>query len=266
MTAQTIDTGHPLELGEQGYSTMPDGLTPAERHAYHVGFARGERAYMKKNGGPGVVHDGAAPAAGSAAHKMLARTLAESGRAYRIARHPQAHKGGMAAIGAYLRKCDKVRALGAGYDVTPGAPARLSEIIDPMAPAKPASKAPRKTRKPAARIIGGEKPAAPVTEPVDVVTAARESGRLTVVHVTDTPGSDHGITAEDLAAAGIPGGRVERVTPESVPAPMPKMSHAARKASNRELAAAMRAAGVKVTADTWTAAKSGADLATLVGV
>lgn len=45
--------------------------------------------------------------------------------------------------------------------------------------------------------------------------------------------------------------------PDAVPAPMPRMRRAARKASNRELAARMRAAGVPITAESWAAAKAG---------
>lgn len=47
------------------------------------------------------------------------------------------------------------------------------------------------------------------------------------------------------------------VVPATVPAPMPRMTRAARQASNRELAAAMRAAGIKVTPENWAAAKAG---------
>lgn len=67
------------------------------------------------------------------------------------------------------------------------------------------------------------------------------------------------------AAVARPAVVVEVATPAvevvaesvTVPEPMPRMTRAARKASNRELAAAMRAAGVAVTAETWAAAKAG---------
>lgn len=210
MTAQQVDYVPAPVLGDMGYSTMPEDLTPAERHAYHKGFDRGDRAHMKANGGPGMVHDGDAPAPGTAAHKLLARTLAESHRAYRIARHDKAHKAGMAAVRAYLRKRGQLE--------------RVAEIVDPLAPVKV---------KPAARV---KRKAAPVKP--DILAAGIESGRVII------------------AAVGAP------AAPAEIPAPMPNMTRAARKASNRELAAAMRAAGVKITAESWEAAKAG----TLAGV
>lgn len=195
MTAQTTETRAELAPGDMGYATLPTGLTTAETIAYHKGFTRADRAFVKSTGGPGVVHDGDAPAAGTAARRMLAQTLAENGRAYRLARHDKCHRAGMAAVRSYLRKI--------------GATDRLAELETP----KPARKV---TRKPAAR-----KPRA-------------------------------------LAAVKTPAPVVaETVTPETVPAPMPKQTHAAKKASNRELAAAMRAAGIKITADSWAAAKAG---------
>lgn len=61
MSAQTIDTPRTLALGDLGYSTLPEGLTGPETHAYRVGFDRAARRYSKANGGPGVVHDGRTP-------------------------------------------------------------------------------------------------------------------------------------------------------------------------------------------------------------
>ena len=48
--------------------------------------------------------------------------------------------------------------------------------------------------------------------------------------------------------------------PATVPAPMPAMTRAARKASNRELADRMRAAGLTPSGDAWRLAQSGVPL------
>ena len=202
MTAQTVETHAAPILGDLAYRTEPAGLSGAEAIAYRAGYTRGARAYAKKTGGPVVVHNGDAPAPGSAARKMLGRQLAERGRAYRVECHPIAHKAGMTALRSYLRKI--------------GATDRLGEIVDPCAPVKSSTRKPASTRKASARII-------PAPEPVET-----------------------------------PAPVVEPVTPATVADPMPRQTHAAKKASNRELAEAMRAAGVKITPDTWAAAKSGA--------
>lgn len=78
--------------------------------------------------------------------------------------------------------------------------------------------------------------------PVDIVAAAVDSGRMIVVSVG------------------------EPVAPATVPAPMPAMSYAARKASRRELAATMRAAGIKPDGVAWQLARSGVDLADIPAI
>lgn len=155
-------------LGDLGYDTMPRGLTVPEVQAYRKGYASGARAHMRKYGGPGVVHDGAAPAPGTAARTMLARTLEENGRAYRVASHPGAHAAGMRAVAAYLRKVDKLRAMSAdcdGVEFTPAAPARL-ELIAP------------KVRKSAARKRPAVAPAPVVAAVPDVAPKLRRTSKL----------------------------------------------------------------------------------------
>lgn len=51
-----------------------------------------------------------------------------------------------------------------------------------------------------------------------------------------------------------------RTTPATVPAPMPPMSRAARKATRRELAATLRAAGIRPEGDAWREACAAAGL------
>lgn len=216
MTAQEIETYVVPVLGDMGYSTMPANLAPVEQLAYRKGFARADRAYLKASGGPGVVHDGDAPAAGSAARRMLAQTLAEQGRAYRIARHDKCHAAGMTTVRSYLRKV--------------GATDRLEELT-----AKPARK------------IATRKPRAVKSVPVVTAPAPVDNGPAVVESRRAMFGALGWSTTPPVAS------------PVDVPADVmtyPQL-RAARKASNRELAAAMRAAGVTITAETWTAAKAG---------
>lgn len=126
---------------------------------------------------------------------------------------------------------EEVRAAGAAYDLEHGEPRQLAAHKAGMASLRKfwtvnglESRAERYGPVKATR-----KPRKPAAVP-DVVGAAVESGRVAVIHVTE---------------------------PVTVPAPMPEMTRAARKASNRELAAAMRAAGTPITPETWAAAKSG---------
>lgn len=79
--------------------------------------------------------------------------------------------------------------------------------------------------------------------PVDIVAEAVDSGRVILVSVGAEP-----------------------VAPEIVPAPMPAMTRAARKASRRELAATMRAAGIKPDGLAWQLARSGVDLADIPAI
>lgn len=188
-------------LGDLGYDTMPHGLTVPEVHAYRKGYASGARAHMRKYGGPGVVHDGAAPAPGTAARTMLARTLEDNGRAYRVASHPGAHAAGMRAVAAYLRKVDKLRAMSAdcdGVEFTPAAPARL-ELIAP------------KVRKSAARKRPAVAPAPVVAAVPDVAPKLRRTSKLEPCEV---PAPD---VVDTMRAAG----RLELVRVPAVPEVMP---------------------------------------------
>lgn len=145
--------------------------------------------------------------------------------AYRVARHAPAHKAGMSALRSYLRKT--------------GQTARLEEIRDPLAPVKAAGKA--KTSRKAAK-------------PSDVLAAGIESGRVVIIDATPAAR----ILGEPDPAP------VEPAEPTTVPDPLPAQTWAARKQSRRELAAAMRAAGIKPAGEAWERAKSGTPLAELV--
>jgi hypothetical protein len=200
-------------LGDLHYDTMPANLAPDEVLAYRRGFDRGARTYTRKNGGPGIVHAAGttAPAVGTAEHRTLVAELAANGRAYRAERHAPAHKAGIASVKSYLRKCGRLE--------------RIAEIVDPCAPVK----APRKPRKLAA-----------VPAPVE----------------TAKPAESVDVPASDVLAAGVESGRVAIVTvdvpaPATVPAPMPAMTWQARKATRREIAAKLRAAGIRPAGEEW---------------
>lgn len=93
--------------------------------------------------------------------------------------------------------------------------------------------------------------------PVDIVAEAIESGRMVVVNV-DTGAAyvaPVGATLPDPADVGP-------VAPETVPAPMPRMTRAARKATRREIAATMRAAGIRPEGEAWREACAAAGLVT----
>jgi hypothetical protein len=60
----------------------------------------------------------------------------------------------------------------------------------------------------------------------------------------------------NLAPVDVPAAPTATV-PDTVPAPMPRMTRAARRISNRDLAARMRAAGIAITPESWAAAKAG---------
>lgn len=122
MVAQTIERTEtrPTELTDQ-----PAGLTAPESSAYVRGYSRGCLAYVRKHGGPSMVLEGPAPAAGTPARRQLAAQLREITTAHLIERHPAAHRAGMAA----LRK----------YRKTHG-------IAEPVAPAAPRKTSPRNPR------------------------------------------------------------------------------------------------------------------------
>lgn len=67
----------------------------------------------------------------------------------------------------------------------------------------------------------------------------------------------------EILAAGVDSGRVLLVAvgaPETVPAPMPAMTRAARKATRREIAATLRAAGIRPEGSAWRDACAAAGL------
>lgn len=129
MVAQTVEpitrdaVADRLAYARRG---MPTGLTRFERDDYDRGFSAGLTFYARKHGGPGIVHDGAAPAAGTAARRALGIELAERGRAWREEAFTTAHRRGMSA----LRKGQRSRG--------------LEESADPLA-ARTARRRPRKS-------------------------------------------------------------------------------------------------------------------------
>lgn len=111
---------------------MPAGLDTPARLAYRLAYNRACLAYVRKNGGPGVVHDGDAPAAGTAARRALGRELARLTREHEIARHPAAHRAGMTAA----NKSRKVRGLDPiGKPAGRKAPAAPVVVPAPVTPA-----------------------------------------------------------------------------------------------------------------------------------
>lgn len=105
---------------------------------------------------------------------------------------------------------------------------RLAEIIDPLAAVKA----------PAARKVRAVKPAT-------VKAPAKREARAVKPAPVETPAP---------------------LEPAAVPEPMPAQTWAARKASRRELAAAMRAAGLTPSGQTWELAKAGTPIADLAGL
>lgn len=148
-------------------------------------------------------------------------------------------------------------------------------------------KAPR-VRKSAARKIASV-PDVVAVESVDVVAPAAEVGRVTVTTVGRdgkvrksrklSPAdcapvaalvtcpecgtvNESGEMCEQCARPAMPDDAPADVVtaPETVPAPMPRMTRAARKATRRELAASMRAAGIRPEGDAWREACAAAGL------
>lgn len=79
-------------------------------------------------------------------------------------------------------------------------------------------------------------------------------GRVTMRELHGAPPA---VELEPVEIPAAPAREVPPAVPATVPAPMPRQTRAARKESNRELAAAMRAAGLAITPDAWEAAKAG---------
>lgn len=288
MSAQQLErvATAPAVLGDMGYSTLPAGLTPPEELAYRRGFDRADRAYLKASGGPGVVHDGDAPAPGTAARRMLAKTLEANGRAYRIARHDKCHAGGMSAVRAYLRKTGQMYRI---EELAPVQGARKTR----RAPAVPVPvPVPVETPAPVVKLRKGSK-LVPCPgharyweslTPTDRFKNACEGGNgdsaCTGGQCTLTAGTDR-YTA-DLAARGpvplseLNGVPVEPLepatpvdmtsTPASLPDPLPSQTWHARKQSRRELAAAMRAMGLQPAGQAWELAKRGTPLADILAM
>lgn len=223
MVAQTAE---PLTRPNH-YRDMPAGLEPRDALAYRVGYGRGCLTYTRKHGAPVAVHDGPAPAAGTAARKMLGRELTAGMRVFELERHPAAHRAGMSA----LTKARKARGLDAVADPTKA----------------PAGKAPRKVP---ARKLAAVPDVAPA--PVDETPApkARKAparkprkaiGEIVVIPVTAAPVS--------VTLAPVPDAASVSVEPATAP-------WNTRRAARRALAAAMRERGENPSdLAAWNAAK-----------
>ena len=257
-----------LTLGDLGYETLPDGLRLEEIHAYRRGWDAAARTYLRKHGGPAVVHsdDDKAPAPGSAAARMLAQTLAANARAYRVETHALYHKRGMSALRTYLRKTGQL--------------ARLAELVDPMAPTKAPRKAPARkaaSKAPApdvAPVVADVAPTAPAAG--DIVAAGVATGRVHIVTVSDqrpadvAPVVDHSATvARDVAAADS--GQLDELlsqaraigaqTRADLVGDAPILwQH--RKPLRRATAEQLRAAGLEPRGAVWDAATAAAGLVT----
>lgn len=237
MTVTTLERpSAALTIGDMAYSTIPPELDGLEAIHYWRGFERAEKAFAKKHGRPGVVHDGRAPRPGTPEHDALGAELAALGRAYREAMRPIAHAAGMRAVAKLWRER--------------GLEHRAGEITDALAPVKAPRKRATVKPKPAAveSVPAPVESAAPVTvetiaaaapsaEAAATVRAAADSGRLVVLHV------------------GKESPRESEAPAESEPAPEESAAYwagvRARKALRRELAAAMRARGLEPRGEKW---------------
>lgn len=188
----------------------PHGLGVEARMIYDRAYSRAAIAYARKHGGPAVKLDKLGTDHTPAERAKLAPVLAARTTEHVLERHPACHRSAMTALNKYRR----------------------ARGLEPLAdPAKPAAA----TRKPAARKLAAvpdvapAKPAAKRREPAapagDVVAAAVESGRVSVIAVT-------------APAPLEPVAEPAPVADDARPAPR------TRKAARRELAAMLRAEGL----------------------
>lgn len=294
MTAQTITAPDTAPARLDRMADMPAGLSIPERSAYLAGYNRGLKAYVRKHGIPSLQEP--APAPGTAARRMFARRLSELVAAHDRDSHPPAHKAGMSALTRYR----KVRGIPA--DVPAGKPAAAvkaprkttrfvlcdahtgtslgrgrelarwfaegglrgactsAETMCHVIPGTDYYAAGTVSRD----LWTGNAPAdvTPEATPADVLAAGVESGRVIIM---SAPAIPEPVTREDLTAAGItPASRVERVTPEPMPAEpaaADKPANRTRRAARRQLAEDMRAAGLVPAGEAWELAKRDAGLA-----
>lgn len=217
-------------------------LTDAERITFDAARDRAWRNYMKRNGAPTIENtpvrtEDAGEHATGEHYRRLLRTdaerdairaeLAEHADAWR-AEHLEPARAAVAkaAVAAVKREHTKRTKAPAEYVASRQVATDAAWLAELERQA--AESADR------LRVLGLDKPA---RKP-----AARKS-------TTPAP------VAEPIAEPAKPAER--EVTAVTVPAPMPRMTRAARKASNRELAARMRRAGIAITTESWAAAKAG---------
>lgn len=213
--------------------TMPDTLTANEAAAYRRAYARSTQTAARKS--PAAVQHGqdGAPAPASAAGRMLARQLAGTTAANITARHDAAHRAGMTAVRKWIRDT-------AGVDTA----ARLEAIGAPARAPRKSTPAPVETTPTPAPVLTVVPPADETPAPV-VESTPRP--------VVDTPAD----AAPELSPAEIGAAHAVRV-----PAGLDYLTgRAVRRAARRELAAALRAAGIAPTGDAWTAATTAAGIA-----
>lgn len=266
-------------------------LTAAERSVYERAADKSRTAYVRKHGGPAVdvseyrtVHEGIAPAewksdaARVAAAELVHCTAAEWRSEHLEPREASARRAGETAVRKRLRELAEVFG-----DVD--AAARL-EVLAPVRKSRKAPVTVKATRPAVARKTSAAPVPVPAVETVPECGAVSPDARSLActatpghrgdhIHESDMGNVAHRWPAESPAVcysvapcgkcegcqriAALPAWTPEESAPvpDRVPAPMPRMTRAARRVSNRELAGRMRAAGVAVTAESWAAAKAG---------
>lgn len=240
---------------------MPNYLTSAERGAYSRGFDRAARAYLKANGSPSVSAATAGEWTAEDARKL--REHSTSWHATHDAtRASKCHAGGMSAVRKLHSDIVKRAAKYAALEITSAdhlatltaqadiASARLAELVTLEG---------GKVRKPATRRKAPARKLASVPDVAAVETVA--PAEVAPAEVDNSPAA---VESRRAMFAGLgwqtsaPAG--ETSTPETVPDPLPAMTRAARKATRRELAATMRAAGIRPEGQAWRDACAAAGL------
>lgn len=286
MSVATITRPAPSAPAPVTTWTMPSNLTDSERLAYRRAYSR-TMTRLEKLNPSGVSSDGPSPAIGTAARTMLARRIAGTMVAAHEERHPAAHKSGMTAVRSWVRKYDSDPAARLALIVDPAAPVAAPRTVVAVAPkVRKVSKLTPCTRHTAKVDSLGRADAlrwcvegglgSPCTDgspcvllpgtdrfTADICTGPLEMSWTTapakVRPVTPDQSDAHTIV---VAVTGRPAPVADEspAVPDAAPAAMPDQTRDARRASNRELAAAMRARGINPTGAAWQLARAGADL------
>lgn len=218
---------------------MPAELAGAERHTWQVGADRARKAYRTKHGANVTLtlderrawnaEHGAAMAAAAMRSGVAAVRRMHTARVHEAAEMCDPSRIGGPARGAYR---ERIQAAAVASEE------RLAALAS-------VGKAPRKA---AAR-----KPAKGKNFEIAPVELADPSEKILVPETVTCPqcGSVNDRADEMCDQCARPIVADDVTAPETVPAPMPRMTRAARKATRREIAASMRAAGVKPEGQAW---------------